>query len=187
MQPRVLSQSYAANPDLNVRGNAQARSQAAQDLLETLMEAHGLVPWRATKGPYGNPLPNDGWHTSKSHCSDRVAVALGLSPIGVDVETIRFSKLAHWPRVIDEREKELLGDLNALTFTRLWTAKEAVLKADGIGIGGLSKCRLLRVLAPDCLELGHNGHSKVVHQEILDQHVVSVYAEGSQGVSWDPC
>ena len=173
-----------------MRQVAEARSLAAQDLLQSMMGASGLEPWIADKGPYGNPLPRDGWHISKSHCQDRVAAALARAPVGVDVESIRLSKLSQWKRVVDDAEREILGEVDALAFTRLWTAKEAILKADGIGIGGLSKCRLIGVPGPNRLTFRHRGQEKIVQQRVLggpaQGHVLSVYVDGDQAVSWEP-
>ena len=46
-------------------------------------------------------------------------------------------------RVLDKDEQDLLaGNDEALAFTRAWCAKESVLKATGIGIGGLSRCKI---------------------------------------------
>ncbi len=169
---------------LPTRLAAQERSQAGQRLLEETMRERGLAPWVPKRDPRGAPLPHDGWYVSKSHCPEAIAVALANTSIGVDIEPIRWSRVAQWERVVNHEERGLWQPLDALAFTRLWTAKEAVLKADGIGMGGLSGCRVLSVEGPDCLVLRQGGLPRVVHQRTWANHVVSVYAEGAESVSW---
>jgi 4'-phosphopantetheinyl transferase len=79
-----------------------------------------------------------------SHSRDAalIAVAPGLE-VGVDVEAIRPDfAVDDVARLFTSHERELLGRMDtpgarALMFYRLWTRKEAVLKAEGSGLGGL--------------------------------------------------
>ncbi|HRV80117.1 MAG: 4'-phosphopantetheinyl transferase superfamily protein [Planctomycetes bacterium] len=176
--------TFPAPLDAAPRALAGLRSRAASELLERGMRSAGLEPWTPRKGPFGNPLPEAGWYVSKSHCSDHVAAALARVPVGIDVEPIRLARVATWERVMDAAEARLLGPVDALAFTRLWTAKEAVLKAHEVGIAGLSKCRLVQVLSPSCLELRYQDRRHRVHQQFVAQHVVSLCAVGQETVSW---
>ncbi|MEU5539631.1 4'-phosphopantetheinyl transferase superfamily protein [Streptomyces sp. NPDC020362] len=76
---------------------------------------------------------------SISHCADVVAVALSAAAIGVDVEVVRplsFVNLAR--RWFDPAEAAWLArrpeDHRPEDFYRLWTAKEALGKALGVGL-----------------------------------------------------
>jgi 4'-phosphopantetheinyl transferase len=77
-----------------------------------------------------------------------VAVADGQE-VGIDLEQVRESveplKLAE--RFYTQAEYECIKSLptcdQAVQFTRLWVAKEALLKAQGVGIPSLQDCEIL--------------------------------------------
>jgi len=88
-------------------------------------------------GPYGKPLV-DGIYFNVSHAADRAALALSMRhPVGVDIELqrpIEALEIARQHFSVDEtRELAALGD-PVPAFFRLWTCKEAILKAHGLGI-----------------------------------------------------
>ena len=76
---------------------------------------------------------------SISHCKEGIAVVVAEDPVGIDIEGIR-----HWEddlieQVMNEAEKSISKSRKSKEerdreFTRLWTQKEAVLKAQGTGI-----------------------------------------------------
>lgn len=81
----------------------------------------------------------EGWHISLSHARDHVAVMLARHPCGVDIErphTVRFQALAD--RYFSDAERHYLATLpdsdKAHPFFRLWTLKEAGVKALGVGL-----------------------------------------------------
>jgi phosphopantetheinyl transferase len=65
------------------------------------------------------------------------AVAIASSPVGVDVEVVDADGEIPW-RVLHAREAALLqplqGKTRAAAFARLWSIKEAYLKAQGVGL-----------------------------------------------------
>ena len=67
-------------------------------------------------------------------------------PIGLDIEKIRPCAPGLYRMAADEAEWSLGGAADDLLFFRYWTAKEAVLKSLGIGLAGLSKCRVIRIV-----------------------------------------
>lgn len=71
-----------------------------------------------------------------SHCKGLAAVLLSPYECGVDVEGIRSVREGVVRRVFSEAEQERMrrAEDPALLFTRLWTLKEAYVKAIGIGI-----------------------------------------------------
>lgn len=103
-------------------------------------------------GEHGKPmLCNHHWQFNLSHSGDWLAIALCASgPLGVDIEMGQRRRqilpLAHrfyaqseyeWQLALPEAEQES-------AFYRLWSRKEAVLKAHGAGIAaGLDKVRFV--------------------------------------------
>ena len=72
-----------------------------------------------------------------SHCKAGIAVAVDDQPIGIDIEAIRHAEPDLIERTMNEAEIRLIANAKAKadrTFTRLWTRKEAVVKAQGTGI-----------------------------------------------------
>jgi 4'-phosphopantetheinyl transferase len=94
-------------------------------------------------GPHGKPhLAGEGPSFNASDSGGFVVVALALTDVGVDIEVrrslARRDRLAR--RICTERELELLqlapeGDRDE-RLLRLWTCKEAALKAIGTGLPG---------------------------------------------------
>ena len=95
------------------------------------------------EGAHGKPrlgpgrLPPIGFNIS--HSGDRfvVALALGMEP-GVDIERIRARRdlagLARWSFSPSEQEEVAAAPEPMDAFYRVWSRKEAVIKADGRGI-----------------------------------------------------
>ena len=107
-------------------------------------------------GPTGKPVLEDqqsGPHSlrfnlSHSHGRMLVAVANGRD-VGVDLEQVRnnFEPLKLAERFYTQAEYESIKSQpvpeQAVQFTRLWVAKEALLKAQGVGIPSLQQCQIL--------------------------------------------
>jgi 4'-phosphopantetheinyl transferase len=114
-------------------------------LRRVLADFTGVEPGRLCLafGAHGKPRLVDGWPCfNLAHSGDAVVLAVADDEVGVDVEELRplatTDRLAR--RICTARE---LGDLFALeendrgdALLRLWSAKEAVLKALGSGIRG---------------------------------------------------
>ncbi|GII76291.1 4'-phosphopantetheinyl transferase [Sphaerisporangium rufum] len=92
--------------------------------------------------PHGRPyiLGDAGLHASISHSGSRVAVALTTAgPVGVDVEEVPDAPVSELVRcALTRSEKIALAMLpereQHAAFARMWTRKEAVLKATGHGL-----------------------------------------------------
>jgi len=80
---------------------------------------------------HGKPYWENGPYFSISHCKAGIAVAVDDQPIGIDIETIRHADEELIARTMNEEERVGMDDRK---FTRLWTRKEAVVKAQGVGI-----------------------------------------------------
>jgi len=118
----------------------------------------GLDPAAITfqAGPTGKPSLGDGEKRSHplqfnlSHSHGRMLVAVGkFGEVGVDLEQVRdkveVAKLAERFYARSERNSVagLSGRDQARQFYRIWVAKEAVLKGQGVGLLSLQQCEIL--------------------------------------------
>lgn len=133
----------------------------------------------------GAPLASDGWHRSHSHTQDCAAAVLATGPVGIDVEPIALRRAAGFANVVSAAERALLGDLDALLFARVWTAKEALLKRAGVGLAELSGCRVRGLCGAYAVRLRYRGAEHVVHQSIAHGFVVSLASDLPLGAPID--
>lgn len=91
--------------------------------------------------PYLHDLPDDGLRFNLAHAGDYAVYAISWgSDIGVDLEQIapRHADPQLWPHALSAREIDTLNtvpeEARPETVARLWTRKEAVLKATGRGL-----------------------------------------------------
>ena len=80
---------------------------------------------------HGKPYIEGGPYFSISHCKEGIAVAIDEEPIGIDIEAIRHANEDLIEKVMNLDERVGMDDRK---FTRLWTQKEAIVKAQGVGI-----------------------------------------------------
>ena len=75
-------------------------------------------------------------HFNLSHCAKAVACVVADRPVGIDVEeTCRYKdNLARYAMNDEEYDQITHSDNPDLTFTKLWTMKEALLKYTGEGL-----------------------------------------------------
>ncbi len=91
------------------------------------------------RGEFGKPfLEGDPIHFNLSDTKDAIVVALSRQPIGADIETIK--RRTDHDRVAEHyftpREVKSIAEAEdgKRRFLELWTRKEAVLKASGVGL-----------------------------------------------------
>ncbi|MFT7679946.1 MAG: 4'-phosphopantetheinyl transferase [Planctomycetota bacterium] len=169
------------DPSTPVRERVRSQSSGARVVLEQARhaaEAPDSANWTFDKLPSGAPAPHGDWYWSISHDAVRVAAAVYQGPIGVDLERIVLRRQALVERVLKPEEWDLFVGDEALAFTRAWTAKEAVLKAAGVGLAELRKCRVTRVLDEHRLLLSHREQKLLVQQTRFENHVLAVHVPG---------
>lgn len=87
---------------------------------------------------YGKPyfIQPAGWHFSLSHSEEYAACALAREPVGVDIQKIRPVDTGVARRCFSEEEQQRLRLARAPEeeLIRIWTLKEAVVKASGLGL-----------------------------------------------------
>ncbi len=122
-----------------------------RDLLKTTakpLQNHRQTPIEWQKMEYnehGKPFLPDGPFFSISHCKAGIAVAVDEQPIGIDIESIRHADEDLIERTMNEEEQRLIRSAAQpdRMFTRLWTQKEAVVKAEGTGICSFEQLQTL--------------------------------------------
>lgn len=168
--------------------DAQARTpeqvQAQRDAAQRAL-AHCAALCRAPTGGWQKnadnvPVPNEGFYWSVSHKREWAAAVIADHPVGIDIEKIapRRDEL-----VLDElagdEEWAIIGDRSWDSFFRLWTAKEATLKANGVGIGKFARCRLVGVRDDLHMELFYDNVSWHVEHFRHEDHIAALTKSGT--------
>ena len=100
------------------------------------MSRYRDLEWKYNE--HGKPYIENVPYFSISHCKAGIVVAIDDQPIGIDIEAIRHANEDLIERTMNEEEKRLIANsqqpIADRIFTRLWTQKEAIVKAEGIGI-----------------------------------------------------
>lgn len=136
---------------------AYVYAHAALRILLARELAIGAAAIRFEAGPFGKPRLADagaGIHFSISRRPGFVAVALGNAPLGVDVEVVRggIDIPGISRRFFSAAEQGFIdspGDAGdrVSRFFRIWSRKEALVKAAGVGIDALEAAEALKSLA----------------------------------------
>lgn len=104
--------------------------------------------------PAGDILPN----VSIAHCETRAIAAAHRDRVGVDIERIADRDDGFLEAVAGAHERQIVNSLSAERrsewVTRLWSAKEAVGKLLGVGIGG-------RLKTLEALEISESGRIRI--------------------------
>jgi 4'-phosphopantetheinyl transferase len=119
------------------------RCLAAEALLRhALGERHGLGAgqWEVAIGPHGKPFltGQPGIHFNLSHAGPWVACAVHDAPVGIDVEAAQAMDPLPAASIMAAGELSHFRQLPAQAgqdyFYRLWTLKESLVKALGVGL-----------------------------------------------------
>ncbi len=158
-------------------------------------------PWPQT--PERVPIPRDGFHWSIAHKPRFAAAVIARIPVGIDIESITqrtrdlstavaspeewvLMKPSRDPKVEDpqwRRTDEKNVSVDWRTFFEVWTAKEAVLKANSVGIGVLKQCLITGRDMPGRLTLSYAEKSWAVQFLEYAGHLACV-TSGSDRVLW---
>ena len=130
-----------------------------------------------------SPLPNAGFHWSISHKPQWAVAIIADRPVGIDIEHIAPRKRELHDALADDAEWAIMADRSWPAFFRLWTAKEATLKANATGIAGFSKCRLTSVPDAERMTLHYAGHDWEIEHYYHCEHVIAVTANAER-VEW---
>ncbi|QSP95696.1 4'-phosphopantetheinyl transferase superfamily protein [Marinobacter salinisoli] len=112
-------------------------------LIRQALSAASQLPVEACRPVDGRPVRSaapEGWRLSLSHSQGTAACAISHGfPIGVDIEPLQ--RRPQWQAIVKRwfspREQSwLLAENDVFSFLKVWTLKEAWLKATGRGIAG---------------------------------------------------
>jgi 4'-phosphopantetheinyl transferase len=137
LQPRLPDALALLPEDLQKKAKAhkklddQLRSVTASLLL--LQVLHLDSGCSLQYGEYGKPCLPDGPEFSLSHSGIYTVLAVGRSPLGVDIEAPRSISPLLRRRCFTGEEQIWAHDDNT-RYLQLWTRKESVMKATGLGL-----------------------------------------------------
>ncbi|NWF77816.1 MAG: 4'-phosphopantetheinyl transferase superfamily protein [Chloroflexi bacterium] len=157
-------------------------SQIAREALKLSAEKSGVRLGELHQDENGVPRPIDGNYWSLSHKPKYVAAVVSKDRVGIDVEEMKPRTESLFAYLASDQEWELT-EKSWDTFFRYWTAKEAVLKAVGVGISGLKTCRIVSVPDENHIILDYKGQISLVEQLRYDNHIISVLKNENQ-VEW---
>ena len=170
--PVILAVPDAAK-SLTPKERVKFLSRHARRALEMSAEKSNIRLDALAQDERKAPLPSNGAYWSITHKNEYVAGVVCTSPTGIDIEKISPRAKSLFRKTADEAEWAL-ADKTFTTFFRYWTAKEAVLKAAGIGLRDLSKCRISSVPDAQHLELTYDGSNWQIEHYFFNSHVASI-------------
>jgi len=170
----VVLQVLPQNSKLKGRELVRCLSSLARNALELSAEKCQLRLGELKKDDQGVPLPFDGHYWSLTHKPKYVGAVISLQKTGIDIEEIRSMSDPMFQRVASDREWQLGGGRSETLFFRFWTAKEAVLKAEGVGMAGLSNCVITRLSGRQYLEIAYQQKKYLIEHVYFNGHIASV-------------
>jgi 4'-phosphopantetheinyl transferase len=151
-------------------------SRHARKALQMSAAKSGVRLDQLVKDENGVPQPCNGTFWSVTHKTQYVAGVAAPSPTGIDVERIRDFSDGLFKKTGSDREWQLADQAKdpVMAFFRVWTAKEAVLKATGIGIKDLLKCRVRQIVDDTHLRIHYESRDWLIEHFVFDRHIASI-------------
>ena len=161
-------------------------SRYARQALKVSAEKSGIQIGPLAQGDNGAPLPFGGTHWSISHKTRCVCGVVAPHPIGIDIEIVRPFSEGLFKKTAAEQEWALadMQSDSVVAFFRYWTAKEAVLKATGIGIKDLLKCKVHRLVDHKNLLIRYEGLEWQIEHFFYRNHIASIVKNSFQ-IKWE--
>lgn len=186
---KLLSPDEMARAARYRRPEDQLRFSGTRGLLRVLLARYTHQPADRIEFVAGvNRKPElkipTGWHFNVSHSGNRILIAIGKPRLGVDLEWINpdFPFRDVLPVSFSPEEQEHIEACPdaRLCFYRLWTRKEALVKATAKGMDDdFSRIPSLTGTHPtDSQLIGQDGHWTVVSFTIADGYPAAVAHDG---------
>jgi len=172
-----------ANHNLPGAERVARLSRIAREALRLSAERSGVVMGELLKDEDDVPYPSNGNYWSLSHKPKCVAAVVSDKAIGIDIDEIRPRQKSAFNLVASEEEWKLGKDRSWESFFRYWTAKEAALKAVGIGMSGLKKCRVASIPDENHMLLEYQDRIFQIEQLYYRNHIVSVLKDDNE-IRW---
>ena len=158
-------------------------SRLSREALKLCAERTGVVLGEVHKDENDVPVPFGEHYWSVSHKAKYVAAVIADDAVGIDIEEVKPRPDSVLEYVACDEEWELGGGKSLDTFFRYWTAKEAVVKALGIGLKGLRKSLVVAVQDADHITVKCQGRLWQVEHKRHDNHIVAV-TKDDDDVEW---
>lgn len=158
-------------------------SRYARQALRLSADKAGMILQDISKDADDIPLPSGSYHWSVSHKPKYVAAVISGSPAGIDIEEVRPRKRSIFSYAAGDEEWELCGGQSWDALYRIWTAKEAVVKAAGTGLAGMRACRVVSVPDESQMLLFYQDSLHTVEQLRFNGHIVAVLRDDND-IEW---
>lgn len=170
----VLAPTTGQADSIPVRERVKNQSLAARVAVRRSSEESGLAISKLEKDERDVPQPDGDVYWSLSHTSMFVAGVVATCKVGIDVEGPRPVREALVHKIVSEAEAEVLGGRGERAFLRSWTAKESFLKCIGLGVAGLSRCKIVAAPSEHEIHLEFDSKTYRVHQNTHNEHVAAL-------------
>jgi 4'-phosphopantetheinyl transferase len=158
-------------------------SRLARKALAVSARKKGLILTCLTKDKQGVPKPFNGKHWSLTHKDEYVGGVVSPARIGIDIEKIRPCSKAIFKKTALQNEWNLSDEDPEQLFFRYWTAKEAVIKANGTGLKDLLKCSVTKIINKNNLVIDYMNKNWLIEHLFFNGHIASVI-KNSKAVEW---
>lgn len=178
-------------PERRLKGREKvtALRRMARKALHLCARYSGVQLGSLEKAENGAPLPSNGVFWSLSHKESYVAAVTASRPVGIDIEKIEKDRprlKGLYQRLAGPAEWALAPEVTPTLFYRYWTAKEAVLKAVGTGLAGLTRCHIVKIIDGTRLELSYEGTKwQIAQYRTAENHIVSLTMDEND-IIWHP-
>jgi len=158
-------------------------SRHARKALAVSARKNGFVLTELEKDAQGAPKSFDGKYWSITHKDEYVGGVVSSARIGIDIEKIKSCSKSLFKKTASQKEWSLSDEEPDRLFFRYWTAKEAVIKANGTGIKDLLRCNVIKIVDKNRLVVGYMDNTWIVEHFFFNGHIASV-VKNSKVIEW---
>ena len=158
-------------------------SRVSRQALRLSADRSGVTLGDLSKDEDDVPLPSGNHYWSVSHKPRYAAAVVSSNRIGIDIEEVKPRTESIFGYVASDEEWRLCTEKSWDIFFRYWTAKEAVLKAVGIGLAGLKVCKVVSIPDEAQILLDYQDHLYRVAHLRSKGHIVSITKDDND-VEW---